>query len=73
MLCLFPRRFSEGILVIGAVGTVEKPERFVRRLFQAAEEIMKELPKASLSDFHGCGSFHSACRRVWGCWPEPEN
>jgi hypothetical protein len=44
---------------------VGKPERFVRRLFQAAEEIIKKkLPKASLADFLGGGSFHSACRRA---------
>jgi hypothetical protein len=38
---------------------VKKPERFLRRLFQAAVEIIKKkLPKASFDDFHGCGSFH---------------
>jgi len=31
----------------------------VRRLFQAAVEIIKKKPpKASFVDFHGCGSFH---------------
>ncbi len=41
------------------VVTVKKPERFVRRLFQAAVEIIKKTsPKASFIDFHGCGSFH---------------
>src|SRR5439155_13705701 len=39
--------------------TVKKSERFVRRLFQAAVEIIKKKsPKASFVDFHGCGSFH---------------
>jgi len=39
----------------------EKPERLLRRLFQVAVEIIKEIsPKASLIDFHGYGSFHSA-------------
>jgi hypothetical protein len=38
--------------------TVKKSERFVRRLFQAAVEIInKTWPKATDSDFHGCGSF----------------
>jgi len=38
---------------------VKKPERFLRRLFQAAVEITKKKsPKASFVDFHGCGSFH---------------
>jgi len=47
----------------GAVGTVEKPERFLRRLFQAAVEmIKKKSPKATLIHFHGGGSFHSAFR-----------
>jgi len=42
----------------GAVGTVEKPERFLRRLFQAAVEmIKKKSPKATLIHFHGGGSF----------------
>jgi len=41
------------------VVTVKKSERFVRRLFQAAVEIInKKSPKASFIDFHGCGSFH---------------
>jgi len=40
---------------------VEKPERSLRRLFQATVEIIKKkLPKATDSDFHSCGSFHSA-------------
>jgi hypothetical protein len=43
----------------GPVVTVGKPERPWRRLFQAAVEIIKKkLPKASLVDFLGCGSFH---------------
>jgi hypothetical protein len=47
----------------GAVGTVEKPERFLRRLFQAAVEmIKKKSPKATLIHFHGGGSLHSAFR-----------
>jgi len=38
---------------------VKKSERFLRRLFQAAVEIIKKIsPKASLFDFHGGGSFH---------------
>jgi hypothetical protein len=38
---------------------VKKPERFLRRLFQAAVEIIKKKsPEASFVDFHGCGSFH---------------
>ena len=54
--------------VASAVGTVEKPERFLRRLFQAAVEmIKKKSPKATLIHFHGGGSFHSAFRRAfWG-------
>ena len=31
---------------------------------QLVEIIKKKLPKASLFDFHSCGSFHSACRQV---------
>jgi hypothetical protein len=47
------------LIVVGPVVTVEKPERFARRLFQAAVEIIKRKPpKATFSDFHGCGSFH---------------
>jgi hypothetical protein len=43
----------------GPVVTVGKPERFLRRLFQAAVEIIKKiLPQASFVDFHSCGSFH---------------
>jgi hypothetical protein len=50
----------------GAVGTVGKPERFLRRLFQAAVEIIKQKsPKATFIDFHSCGSFHSALRRAF--------
>jgi hypothetical protein len=38
---------------------VKKPEPFLRRLFQAAVEIInKKLPKATFIDFHRCGSFH---------------
>jgi hypothetical protein len=38
--------------------TVKKSERFGRRLFQAAVEIIQEKsPKASFVDFHGCGLF----------------
>ena len=38
---------------------MKKSKRFVRRLFQAAVEIIKKKsPKASFVDFHGCGSFH---------------
>jgi hypothetical protein len=38
---------------------VKKPEPFLRRLFQAAVEIInKKLPKATFIDFHGCVSFH---------------
>ncbi len=40
MLCLVPR-ISEGRAVVSAVGTVEKAERFLRKLFQAAVEIIK--------------------------------
>jgi hypothetical protein len=51
-----------GFLVTVAAGpvvTVGKPERFLRRLFQAAVEIIKKKsPKASFVDFHSCGSFH---------------
>jgi len=50
------------LVVIAAaepVVTVKKSERFVRRLFQGAVEIIKKMsPKATASDFHGCGSFH---------------
>jgi hypothetical protein len=47
---------------------VGKPERFLRRLFQAAVEIIKKkLPKASFADFHSCGSFHSALPPVREC------
>ena len=43
----------------GPVVTVGKPERFLRRLFQAAVEIFKKkLPEASFVDFRSCGSFH---------------
>jgi hypothetical protein len=36
-------------VIADAVVTVEKPERFVRRLFQAAVEIIKKTsPKATL-------------------------
>ncbi len=46
-------------VVAGPVVTVGKPERFLRRLFQAAVEIIKKkLPEASFVDFHSCGSFH---------------
>jgi hypothetical protein len=46
-----------------AVVTVEKPERLVRRLFQATVEIIKKKsPKATLLDFHSCGRFHSVFR-----------
>ena len=48
-----------GTVAAGPVVTVGKPERFSRRLFQAAVEIIKKkLPKASFVDFHSCGSFH---------------
>jgi isopentenyl phosphate kinase len=44
---------------VGPVVTVKKSATFFRRLFQAAVEIIKKIsPKASLFDFHGCGSFH---------------
>jgi hypothetical protein len=47
------------LVAVGPVVTVEKPERFVRRLFQAAVEIVeKKSPKATFTDFHRCGSFH---------------
>jgi len=47
----------------GAVEAVVKPKRFMRRLFQAVVGIINQkLPKASLADFHNCGSFHSALR-----------
>ena len=47
------------VTVAGPVVTVGKPERFLRRLFQAAVEIIKKkLPKASFVDFQSCGSFH---------------
>jgi hypothetical protein len=43
----------------GPLVTVKKPERLLHRLFQAAVEIIKKkMPKATLFDFHGCGSFH---------------
>jgi hypothetical protein len=38
---------------------VKKPERFLRRLFQAAVEIIKKKsPKATFVDFHTRGSFN---------------
>jgi len=47
------------LIAVGPVVTVEKPERFLRRLFQAAVEIIKKKsPKATFFDFHGCSSFH---------------
>jgi len=56
------RKLDVSVLVTVAAGpvvTVGKPERFWRRLFQAAVEIIKrKLPKASFVDFHGCASFH---------------
>jgi len=40
------------LVAVGPVVTVEKPERFVRRLFQAAVEIVeKKSPKADFSRF----------------------
>jgi hypothetical protein len=39
MLCLVSR-IQKG-KAVSAVGTVEKPERFLRQLFQAAVEIIK--------------------------------
>ena len=40
------------LVAVGPVVTVEKPERFVRRLFQAAVEIVeKKSPKADLRRF----------------------
>ena len=56
------------------MGTVEKSERVLRRLFQAVVEIIKKkLPQATLIDFHGCGSFHSACRPTFFLSQDPEN
>lgn len=50
----------------GPVVTVEKPERFLRRLFQAGVEIIKKkLPEASFVDFHSCGSFHRFSFSFW--------
>ena len=43
----------------GPVVTVKKLQRLFAQLFQAAVEIIKKiLPKVTLIDFHGCGSFH---------------
>src|SRR2546427_2485559 len=47
------------MIAAGPVVTVKKLAPFLRRLFQAAVEIIKKkLPKATFLDFHGCGSFH---------------
>src|SRR5215471_5661902 len=47
--------------------TVGKPERFVRRFFQAAcGNHQEEAPKATVFDFLSCGSFHSAPRSLFG-------
>jgi len=52
------------LVIADAVVTVEKPARLVRRLFQAAVEIIqKKSPKATLLDFHSCGRFQSVFRR----------
>ena len=46
-------------VAVEPVGTVKKPERFVRRLFQAVVEIIKKKsPKATFVDFHSLGSFN---------------
>ena len=45
-------------IAVGAGGTVGKPSVFFARLFQAVVEIIKKKsPKASLFDFHSCGSY----------------
>jgi hypothetical protein len=55
-----PESFQEA-KVAGAVETVGKSERFLRRLFQAAGEIIKRIsPQATVADFHSYGGFHSA-------------
>jgi hypothetical protein len=52
-------------VAVGAVVTVVKPERFLRRLFQTAVGIIKKKSlKATFIDFHSCGRFHSALRRA---------
>jgi hypothetical protein len=44
---------------LGLCVTVKKPERFVRGFFkQVWKSFKKMLPKATLIDFHICGSFH---------------
>jgi hypothetical protein len=54
----------------GAVGTVGKPERFLRRLFQAAVEIIKQKsPKATFIDFHSAAVSTALCaERFSGAW-----
>jgi hypothetical protein len=50
----------------GPVGTVKKPERYVRRLFQAAVEIIKKKsPKATFVDFHRLRQFQQAFFLFW--------
>jgi len=42
-----------------ACGNCGKAGAVLRRLFQAAVEIIKKIvPQASFVDFHSCGSFH---------------
>ena len=45
--------------IVGGVGTVEKPELLLRRLFQALVEIIKNpiADRHSLSDFHQVRQF----------------
>lgn len=45
-------------VVAEPVGTVKKPKRSVRGFFKRLVEIInKKSPKATLIDFHSCGSF----------------
>jgi hypothetical protein len=48
------------LIAVGPVGNCEKSRSgFCAGFFQAAVEIIKKKsPKATLIDFHGCGSFH---------------
>jgi hypothetical protein len=52
-------------IVAGPVGTVKKPERFVRRLFQAARGNHQESPKATFVDFHSLRQFQQAFFLFW--------
>src|SRR6185295_5381025 len=47
------------LIVVGLVGTVDKPSMFFARLIQAAcGNHQEKVPKASDSDFLSCGSFN---------------